>query len=243
MPLRKLPAEATDADGPRAGASTSVAEADELAQAEARAEAARARAVRLRQQAQAGSSDEPSVADAGGTDAESDSAPRRRWRPHRPSRKALAIAAGIAIICSSWTASGYLVWHHRDAVAQRQREAEFAAAARNGIVLMMSIDATKAREDLQRFADDTTGVFKIGFLMGAEDLVKAVEQSKISTKATVKAVAVQSMTKDSALVLVAAKSEATKPGDAKPETRSLRAVVAIQRDSGQLKVSRVEFVP
>ncbi len=248
MPLRKLPAEATDVDGSRARspdaiASTSVAEADELAQAEARAEAARARAVRLRQQAQTGSSDEPGPADAGGTDADSDAAPRRRWRPRRPGRKALGVAAAIAVVCSSLAASGYLVWHHHKAVEQRQREAEFAAAARNGIVAMMSIDATKAREDLQRFADETTGVFKIGFLMGAEDLVKAVEQSKISSKATVKAVAVQSMTQDSALVLVAAKSEITKPGDAKPETRSLRAVVAIQRDSGQLKVSRVEFVP
>ncbi|MGB8390846.1 MAG: hypothetical protein WCE76_24475 [Mycobacterium sp.] len=141
------------------------------------------------------------------------------------------------------TTSGYLVWQHHNVVEQRQRTAEFAAAARNGIMTMMSIDASKAREEMQRFADDTTGVFKIGFLMGAEDLVKAIEQSKISTKATVQAVAVQSMTKDSAVVLVAAKSEITKPGEAKPDSRSLRAVVAIQRDGGQLKISRVEFVP
>jgi Mce-associated membrane protein len=242
MPLRKLPAEATDADSPRAAASTPVAEVDELALAEARAAAARARAVRLRQQAEP-PADEPDVVGANAPEAESDPAPRRRWRPRRPGRKALAIAAGMAIICSSLAASGYLMWHHRDAVAQRQREAEFAAAARDGIVMMMSIDPAKARQDLQRFADDTTGVFKIGFLMGAEDLVKAVEQSKISTKATVKAVAVQSMTRDSALVLVAAKSELTKPGEDKPESRSLRAVVAVQRDAGQLKIARVEFVP
>lgn len=234
MPPRKLAAAATDAD-------TSVAEADELAQADARARAARARAERLRQQAEEASRDQP------GRPADepeaTDAAPRRRWRPRRPSRKALAVVAALAIICSSLSLSGYLVWHHRNANEERQRAAEFAAAASNGIVLMMSIDASKAREEMQRFADDTTGVFKIGFLMGAEDLVKAVEQSKISTKATVKAVAVQSMTKDSAVVLVAATSEMTKPGDAKPDSRSLRAVVSVQRDAGQLKISRVEFVP
>jgi len=51
------------------------------------------------------------------------------------------------------------------------------------------------------------------------------------------------MTNDSAIVLVSAKSEFTRPGQAKPESRSLRAVVNVQRDGGQLKISRVEFVP
>lgn len=236
MPLRKLPAEAIDADA-------SAAEVDELAQADARAEAARARAIRLRQQAEAAFSDKPGPADADDPEAQSDAARRRRWRARRTGRKALAVTAAIATICASLTLSGYVVWHHHNAAEQRQRAAEFAAAARNGIVLMMSIDPSKAREEMQRFADDTTGVFKVGFLMGAEDLVKAVEQSKITTTATVKAVGVQSMTKDSAVVLVAAKSELAKPGDAKPELRSLRAVVSVQRDAGQLKISRVEFVP
>jgi Mce-associated membrane protein len=54
---------------------------------------------------------------------------------------------------------------------------------------------------------------------------------------------VQSMTEDSAIVLVAAKTEFTKPGQAKPDSRSSRLVVSVQRDGGQLKVSRIEFVP
>ena len=91
-------------------------------------------------------------------------------------------------------------------------------------------------------ADDTTGMFKAGILLGAEDAVKALEQSKVSSKGSVQAAAVESMSEDSAIVLVAAKSEFSKPGQAKPESRSLRLVVSVQRDGGQLKVSRVEFV-
>jgi Mce-associated membrane protein len=250
MPPRELPAEALDTDNPRAGVhsaqtSISVAEADELAQAEAHAEAARARATRLRQQAEAASSDpdgecDVSVAFAEG---EAESAAPRRRRLHRPSRKALAAAAAVVFICATLTASGYLLRHHHNVVQQRQRTAEFAAAARNAVVMMTSIDPSKARDDMQRFADDTTGMFKAGFLLGAEDAVKAIEQSKVSSKGTVKATAVDSMTEDSAVVLVAAKSEFTKPGQAKPESQSLRLVVSLQRDGGQLKVSRVEFVP
>jgi Mce-associated membrane protein len=155
----------------------------------------------------------------------------------------MAAVAAVVVICASLAGSGYLVWHHRGAVQQRQSTSEFAAAARNAVVTMMTIDATKAREDLQRFVDDTTGMFKISILMGGEDAVKAVEQSKVSSKGSVQAVAVESMTNDSAVVLVAAKSEITKPGQAKPESRSMRLVVSVQRDGGQLKISRVEFVP
>jgi Mce-associated membrane protein len=246
MPLRELPAEALDADDPRVGvlsapASTSVAEADELSQAEARAEAARSRARRLRQQAEAASSDRGNLAG----EEEAESAPSGRRRLHRPSRKAAAAAAAAAVVvvCTSLTASGYVVWHHHNVVQQSQRTAEFATAARNAVVTMISIDASKARDDVQRFIDDTTGQFKAGILLTAEDFVKAVEESKASTKGTVQAVAVQSVTKDSAVVLVAAKSELTKPGQPKPESRSLRIVVNVQRDGGQLKISKVEFVP
>ncbi|MDR3658656.1 MAG: hypothetical protein P4L48_24320 [Mycobacterium sp.] len=154
----------------------------------------------------------------------------------------MATAAAVVVICASLAASGYLVWHHRGVVQRSQRAAEFAAAARAGVVMMMSIDPNKARDDMQRFADDTTGLFKAGILMGAEDAVKALEQSKVSSKGSVQAAAVESMTEDSATVLVAAKSEFTKPGQAKPDSRSLRLVVSVQRDGGQLKISRVEFV-
>jgi Mce-associated membrane protein len=247
MPPRELPAEALDADTPGAGvvsapAPTSVAEADELAQAEAHAETARARANRLRQQAEAASGDQANRAGAAETEREAESAPppRRRLRP--PGRKAMAAAAAVVVICASLAASGYLMWHHRGVVQQRQRTAEFAAAARNAVLMMTSIDASKARDDMQRFADDTTGLFKAGILMGAQEAVKAVEQSKVSSKGAVQAVAVQSMTEDSAIVLVAAKTEFTKPGQAKPDSRSSRLVVSVQRDGGQLKISRVEFV-
>jgi Mce-associated membrane protein len=80
-------------------------------------------------------------------------------------------------------------------------------------------------------------------LLTANDLVEAVEKSKVSTKAAVHAVAVESMTADSAVVLVAAKAEVTNPDKSKPPPRSWRIVMNLQRDGGQLKMSRVEFLP
>ena len=229
MPPREFSAQALETGSPTASAT----ELAELPQIEARAEAARARATRLRQQAEAASSDlaAPVTVEE-----------RRRWL-RRPSRIALIVIAGLVVICGSLATSGLVAWHHHNVAQQRQRSAEFATTARDGVVAMMSISADKARDDMQHFADRTTGTFKASVLMGADDVIKDLERSKVSTKAAVQAVAVESMTNDSAVVLVAAKSEITKPDQAKPQSRSWRVVVNVERDGGQLKISKVEFVP
>lgn len=107
----------------------------------------------------------------------------------------------------------------------------------------MSIDSSTAKDDVQRVIDSTTGPAKAGMMMSAQDLIKAVEQSKLSTKVTVEGVAVESMTEDSAVVLVTAKSSVADPAEDKPKPRSWRLVATVQRDDGQLKLSKVEFLP
>ncbi|BDB44943.1 MULTISPECIES: hypothetical protein [Mycobacterium] len=245
MPPRELSDEAFDADNPRAvvlteaasdPAPTSTTHHDDLAAIEARAESARARATALREQAEAAAAGETRADQAV-------RAPRSRRRLPQLGRKGRAVVAALLISCAALAGSGYLVWDHHQAEQQRQRAKEFAAAARNAVLTMMSIDGNRARDDMQRFADETTGQFKAGVLMGAEDMVKALEQSKITAKATIQAVGVQSMTENSAVVLVAAKSELTKPDKDKPEIRMWRLVVNVERDGGRLKVAKVEFVP
>ena len=237
----------------------SVVEAlEEVARAEARAEAARARVLQLSREADAASSgqvDSIETADAEDTDgvvgesiADAEPAPARWARLRRrvlrrPGRNALAASAAVVLICAALGTSGYVVWYHRKTVDERQHTAEFAAAARQGAITLMSIDPNKARDDVQRIIDDSTGSFRNEMLITAQDLVKRVEQSKASTKGATKAVAVESMTHDSAVVLVAAKAEVANPDQSKPPPRLWRIVMNLQRDGGQIKVSKVEFVP
>jgi Mce-associated membrane protein len=107
----------------------------------------------------------------------------------------------------------------------------------------MSIDANKARDGVQRIIDDSTGPFKTGVLLGEDDLVKAVEDSKVSTRVAVKAVAVESMTDDSAVVLVATRAEVANPDKSKPSPRSWRVVMTIEREGGKLKIAKAESLP
>jgi Mce-associated membrane protein len=167
---------------------------------------------------------------------------RWRWVRHLHLRIALPVAAVLAI-CALVTVTVLMVLSHQKADQQRQRVAEYAAAARQGVVTLMSIDFNKAKDDVQRIIDNSTGQFRDEFQAQAGDMIKASQESKVVTTASVSSAAVQSISGDSAVVLVAAKSEVTNTAGAKNDPRTWRLAVTVSRDGNQLKMSRVEFVP
>lgn len=232
------PSEAPDAgncaDTPTANADALLAEAEEeVARAEGRAEEARANAARLRKQAEE-SSDRPEPPPAKSS--------RSRRRLRGPGRTAVAIGAAVVLGCASLGASGYMVWQHYTIMHKRQLAPEFAAAARHGVTTLMSIDAQHAKEDIQRLIDASTGVLKSQVEAASSFMVKQAEDSKVSSKATVEAVAVESMTDNSAVVLVAAKSDVTNADNTKRPPALWRLSVNLNRDGGQLKMSKVDFL-
>jgi Mce-associated membrane protein len=146
------------------------------------------------------------------------------------------------LISASLAASGYIVWQHLTLVHECQRSAEFAAAARQGVVTLMSIDPDHAMENIQRIIDETTSPLKNQLEASATYMVKNAQDAKVTTKATVKDVAVESMTDNSAVVLVVAHSDTTNPDKSKRPPVFWRLSVDINRDDGQLKISKVDFV-
>ncbi|WP_396934622.1 hypothetical protein [Mycolicibacterium sp.] len=235
------------------------AEAEALeAEAVAAAARARARALRLRRQAEekarAGTvaadappeavDDTDHGADAAADDEATVAEPRRRLNlPSGNWWKVVAAGVAVMLTVALLAAAGYMIWHHRDAQAEQRRAAEFAAAARQGVVTLMSLDFNHAKEDVQRIIDSSTGQFKTDFEATAEDFAKVAESSKVSTDVTVNAAAVSSMSDDSAVVLVAATSHVTNAAGAKQDPRNWRLSVTVARDGDQIKLSKVEFVP
>jgi Mce-associated membrane protein len=239
----------------------------EAAEAEARAAAAgaRARAIQLRREAElvdakakpaaTGAAteheiepqDAPAevVADEDPVDAVEEPARRRRGRLRRPTWSTVATSVAVIAIFAALSGIVYMVLDHRRASEHRRLAAEFAAAARQGVVTLTSLDFNNAKQGVQRIAEDATGSFKDDFLKMADDFTKVVEQSKVVSQGTVAAAAVDvdTMTDDSAVVLVACTSEITNATGAKQDPRKYRLIVTVTRDGGQLKLSRVEFVP
>jgi Mce-associated membrane protein len=170
-------------------------------------------------------------------------APKRRLRLPRPGWKPVAAAVAILCTCALITLSVLMVLQHRGQVAEQQMSAEYAAAGRQSVVTLMSLDHNRAQEDVQRIIDNSVGQFKDDFQNQSADFVKVAQESKVITEVTVNSVAVESMSDDSAVVLVAASSRVTNTAGANQEPRSWRLSVDLQRDGGQIKMSKVEFVP
>lgn len=170
----------------------------------------------------------------------SDVVTKRRWRP-----KFGSVLAGVAILVSGalMAASGYMVWYHQQADREQQRRAEFAAAASQAAVTLMSIDSATAQDNVRQIIDNSTGQFKDDIQSSSEDLVKAAQDSKATTKATTKASAVQSMDGDSAVVLVSTGTTVSNSAGANQQPRNWRLSITMVKDGGQIKMSKVEFVP
>jgi Mce-associated membrane protein len=237
----------SDADPSTTEAPDSLAEAEaELVRAEERAEAARARAAELRRDAEADSSEQSDATE----DAEADEAKPARWRSRRrwpwrlrlPTRKAVGAGSEIVLLCVSLAASGYIVWQHRTLVQRRQHAEEFVAAAREEVATMMSIDPAHAAENIQHTIDDATGLLRSQLEVTSSYVVKNAQDARITTKATVEDVAVESMTDNSAVVLVVAKSDTINPDKSNRPTVFWRLSVNIDRDGGRLKMSKLDFV-
>ncbi len=146
------------------------------------------------------------------------------------------------VICASFAASGYIVWQHRNLVERQQHAAEFVAAAREEVAAMMSIDPAHAAENIQHTIDDATGLLRSQLEVTSTYVVKNAQDARITTKATVEDVAVESMTDNSAVVLVVAKSDTINPDKSKRPTVFWRLSVNIDRDGGRLKMSKIDFV-
>lgn len=226
---------------------TELAEA-EAAEAEALAEAARARAEAARLRGEDAGADDESVEPA--TVAEP---ARRRWSglpsglPSRlPSRlpwKRIGLVGAAVLAAVSVGLTGWMLVAHRQAAAERAHRQAFIDAARNGVVALLSIDHSRARDDVQHVLDLSTGGFKQDFVKGADDFVKTAEQSKAVTKGSVSGAAVDSVNGDSAVVLLAVVSQVTNANGARQDPRPFRMSVTVSPDGGQLKMSNVEFVP
>jgi Mce-associated membrane protein len=149
---------------------------------------------------------------------------------------------GIVLASTSLGATGYMLRQHDNVAHKRQLSQEYAAAARQAVTTLMSIDANHAREDIQRIIDASTGPLKDQISVMSSLMLKQAEDAKTISKVNVEAVAVESATDNSAVALVVAKSDVTDADNNKRPPQLWRLSVEIVRDGGQLKMSKVDFL-
>lgn len=164
-----------------------------------------------------------------------------RSRAALRSRIGVGLAGLVAGGCAVLT--GLMLWQHAGAAAQRSHDAQIVEGARAGVSALLTIDHTRARADVQRVLDLSTGTFREDFAKTADDFVATAESQKVVTVARIKATALESVDDDGGVVLVAVNSEVTNAAGAKQDARPFRMSVTVARDGGQFKMSSLEFVP
>ncbi|WP_242453453.1 hypothetical protein [Mycolicibacterium sp. P9-64] len=210
----------------------------EAAAAEDLANAARAKAEELRRMAgKPAPEPEDATEPVPGADTATGS-----WR-RRITWRAGVCALSFVLSAGVLGLSGYLVWHHRESVSQHQQVAEYEAAARQIVVTLMSLDKASAPETVKTVIDSSTGQFKSEFEGAADDFVAITADADVTTKAQVKAAAVQSISHDQAQVLVTVTSTVSNAAGADQPPRSWRLTVSLVREGDRIKMSQLEFVP
>lgn len=204
--------------------------------AEARAVAARARAEALRELAARVAGEQSQTVQP------EDNPGTGRRSVRRPGGRTVVVAAAVLAICGLSALSGAMLWQQRGIDVRTQRAAEYQAIARQGVVNMMSLDFNDAEGSVGRVLDGSTGRFHAEYSEQAELLIKGLQRSKVVTEVTIGTTAVESMDADNAVVLVAARSQATNVTDGRQEPQTFRLAVSLARDGDRMKVSEVDFV-
>lgn len=164
---------------------------------------------------------------------------RRRWPKPMTLLGSMAVLAGIALL----TLSGFLLREHHAVQQEQQRRDEFARAASQAVITLMSIDSAKVADNVRQIIDNSAGQFRDDFQAEADDFIKTAQASKAATKATAQVAAVQTMTANSATVLVTAATTVSDAAGANQQPRSWRLSVDMVRDGEQIKLAKVEFIP
>ncbi|TLH74253.1 hypothetical protein C1S82_11790 [Mycolicibacterium cosmeticum] len=132
---------------------------------------------------------------------------------------------------------------HRAYEQEQQRRDEFARAASQAVITLMSIDSAKVADNVRQIIDNSAGQFRDDFQAEADDFIKTAQASKAATKATAQVAAVETMTANSATVLVTAATTVSDDAGANQQPRSWRLSVDMERDGEQIKLAKVEFIP
>jgi Mce-associated membrane protein len=178
-----------------------------------------------------------------GSDAEGDRdgdvAPVQPWRSHV--RQALVV--GLAVVTTLAALAGWLGFRAYESHSGDQQRNLFLQVGRQGAINLTTIDWQHADTDVQRILSSATGTFFEDFSKRSRPFIDVVKQAQSTSAGTVTEAGVESVTGDSAQVLVAVSVKMSNIGAPEQEPRFWRMRINVQRVGGEAKISNVGFVP
>ena len=161
---------------------------------------------------------------------------------HLDRRDRMMLIIGLVAVVVFAAVGGWIDYlayqaHH----AQPQREL-FLEAAKRGAQNLTTIDYNQADADVKRVLDSATGNFFDDFSRRAPSFTDVVKQVKSKSTGTITSAGVESISGDTAKVLVAVTVNTEVANGPPQPVRAFRMRLTVQKVGDEAKVSRVEFV-
>jgi Mce-associated membrane protein len=184
-------------------------------------------------------SDELGVHEGNDSEADGDDAdvtPVRRRRSHV--RQALVVGLAVVTALAGWV--GFRAYESHSGDQQRNL---FLQVGRQGAINLTTIDWQHADTAVQRILNSATGTFFDDFSKRSRPFIDVVKQAQSTSVGTVTEAGVESVTGDSAQILVAVSVKTSNIGAPEQKPRSWRMRINVQRVGDEAKISKVGFVP
>lgn len=161
--------------------------------------------------------------------------------PRRPGIQIALIVGAVSVVAIAGLVGwlGYCAYQSHQ--TQHQREL-FLRVGRQAALDFTTISHTEVDADVQHILDSSTGTFHEDFQQQAQPFIDLVKRDRAQTEGTITESGLQSITSDSARVLVAVSTKTTTAGAREPHLNRFRMRIDITRIAGAAKVSNVEFV-
>jgi Mce-associated membrane protein len=163
---------------------------------------------------------------------------RRSWSALRHPMALGAITVAVLTALMGW--QGFQSYQLRHATVER---GEYLQSARQTALNLTTIDWQHADEDVKRIMDAASGEFYDDFAQRSQPFIEVVKQAQSVSVGTVTEAALESHSASEAQALVSVSVKTSSTAGAESVPRAWRMRISVQKLDGQLKVSRVEFVP
>jgi Mce-associated membrane protein len=172
------------------------------------------------------------------------SAAVERESPARPNSGArLALAVLMVTLAAVGGLAGWLGNRaHQASQGEQQREV-FLQIGRQAALNLTTIDYTKVDIDIQRVLDSSTGTFHDDFQKRSPAFADVVRQAKSKSEGTVAEAGFESVTDNTAQVLVAVSVKTSNIDPQQQQPRNWRMRIGVEKVDDGVKVSSVGFVP
>jgi len=150
--------------------------------------------------------------------------------------------AGVIALLLAGVLTGWLGWRTYQSEQTERLHNIFLQAASQGALNLTTIDFAHADADIQRVLDGSMGTFYDDFQQRAAAFEDVVKKTQSKTEGTVTSAGIESISGDSARVLVAVSVKTSNLAAPQQHPRLWRMRIDVQRVGDRAKVTNVGFV-